>query len=58
MTKTKINELFDKELKIINIGLETFYRDLKNQEHPVIHVDWRPTAGGNKKMESFLSKLQ
>ncbi|NMB08807.1 MAG: fdrA domain protein [Tissierellia bacterium] len=55
---TKINKLFEKELKIINIGLELFYRDLKKQKYSVIHVDWRPIAGGDKKMASLLSKLQ
>lgn len=55
---SKINELFNKELKVINIGLESFYRDLKDQEYPAIHVDWRPTAGGSKKMASLLSKLK
>lgn len=54
----KINELFNKELKVVNIGLESFYKDLKNQNVKVIHVDWRPTAGGNKKMNSLLSKLK
>lgn len=55
---TKINELFNKELKVINIGLESFYNDLKKQKVPVVHVDWRPVAGGNKKMASLLSKLK
>lgn len=54
----KINELFNKELKVVNIGLESFYTDLKKQEVSVIHVDWRPSAGGNKKMASLLSRLK
>lgn len=55
---SKINELFKTDLKVINIGLESFYSDLKKQEVPVIHVNWRPTAGGNKKMASLLSRLK
>lgn len=55
---SKINELFKTDLKVVNIGLESFYNDLKKQEVPVIHVKWRPTAGGNKKMASFLSRLK
>lgn len=55
---SRINELFNKELRIINIGLESFYIDLKKQGHSVIHVDWRPVAGGSKKMISLLSKLK
>lgn len=54
----KINELFNKDLKVINMGLESFYKDLKSQKVKVTHVDWRPTAGGNKKMASLLSRLK
>lgn len=55
---SKINELFNTELKVINIGLESFYNDLKKQKVSVIHVNWRPAAGGNKRMASLLSKLK
>lgn len=55
---SKINELFKSELKIVNMGLESFYKDLKNQNVKVIHMNWRPLAGGNKKMASLLSKLK
>lgn len=55
---SKINELFNKEVKVINIGLESFYNDLKKQEVSVTHVKWRPAAGGNKKLASLLSRLK
>ena len=55
---SKVNKLFKEELKVINIGLESFYRDLKKQEVPVINIDFRPIAGGNKKMASLLSRLK
>lgn len=55
---SKVNELFNQELKAINVGLESFYKDLKSQEIKAIHVDWRPTAGGNKKLSSLLSRLK
>lgn len=55
---SKVNELFNKELKIINMGLESFYMDLKEQNVKTIHVDWKPVAGGNKKLSSLLSKLK
>jgi len=55
---SKINELFQQELKVINMGLESFYNDLKKQNIEVTHVDWRPPAGGNKKMISLLNKLK
>lgn len=55
---SKVNELFKSDLKVINVGLESFYTDLKKQEVPVIHVNWRPSAGGNKKLASLLSRLK
>jgi len=55
---SKVNELFKTELKVVNIGLESFYSDLKKQKVPVVHVNWRPSAGGNKKMASLLSRLK
>jgi hypothetical protein len=54
----KVNELFNKELKVINMGLEYFYNDLKEQKVKVIHVDWKPAAGGDKKLSSLLSRLK
>lgn len=55
---SEINELFNKQLRIVNIGLESFYKDLKAKEIDVIHVNWRPPAGGNKKMIKLLDKLK
>ncbi|NLM42965.1 MAG: fdrA domain protein [Clostridiales bacterium] len=54
----KVNELFKQELKVINMGLRSFAADIKSQNVEVIHVDWRPVAGGNKKLASMLSKLK
>ncbi|SKC42534.1 fdrA domain protein [Maledivibacter halophilus] len=54
----KIKELFKKELNVVNIGLESFYMDLKKQNKKAIHLDWKPPAGGNEKMASLLSKLK
>ncbi|WP_084281291.1 fdrA domain protein [Alkaliphilus transvaalensis] len=54
----KINQLFQQDLKVINIGLESFYRDLKEQKTKVIHVNWRPTAGGNKRLIALLAQLK
>ncbi len=55
---TKINELFQEELKIINMGLESFNKDLKKQNNKTIQVDWKPPARGNEKMISLLDKLK
>jgi hypothetical protein len=55
---SKVNELFSKELKVVNMGLESFHKDLKSQNVDSIHMDWRPAAGGNKKMLSMLDRLK
>ncbi|GAU77094.1 hypothetical protein [Fusibacter sp. 3D3] len=54
----KINQLFQKDLKVINMGLESFYKDLKEQDVAVIHMNWRPRAGGNPKMIDLLNRLK
>lgn len=44
-------------LMVINVGLSIFYDSLEAQQTPVVHVDWRPPAGGNRKMTGLLDKL-
>lgn len=55
---SKINELFTKELVVVNFGIESFYTDLKNQDIKAVHVDWKPVAGGNKKLAAMLDLLK
>lgn len=55
---TMIHNFFGKEIKVINLGLESFAKDLKTQDIKVVHVNWRPPAGGNKKMIELLAKLK
>ena len=53
-----INELFRKELRVITLGIETFYRSLKDQEIDTVKIDWRPPAGGNRKLIEILDRLR
>lgn len=57
-SKTKISTLFGKELKIINMGLESFALDLKASNVDVVQMDWRPPAAGNKKLAAMLNLLK
>lgn len=57
MTERKIDTLLDAPLKVINIGLEGFARELDQQGVEVIQVDWTPPAGGDPKLADLLSKL-
>ncbi len=55
---TEKEKLFNKELKIINIGIEMFADDLEKQNVDVIHVNWRPPAGGDLDILKLLEKLE
>lgn len=58
MANDKLVQLFRSDLKVINIGLESFAEDLKSLNVPVIQMDWRPPAGGNKKLAAVLELLK
>lgn len=53
----KLNELFGKDLHVVNFGIESFYQDLKKQGKPAVHVDWKPVAGGDKEAAAYLKML-
>ncbi len=55
---TEKEKLLNKELKVINIGIEMFADDLEIQNVDVIHVDWRPPAGGDLDILKLLEKLE
>ena len=55
---SKVNELFEKELCVVNFGIESFYQDLKKQNGKSVHVAWKPVAGGDKKIAGYLKQLK
>jgi len=57
MSEKKTATLLDRPLKVINLGLEGFARELEGQGVEVVHVDWAPPAGGDPKLAALLSKL-
>ena len=44
-------------LRIVNVGLEDFARDLDLSGAEIVHVDWVPPGGGDPKLADLLSKL-
>lgn len=44
--------------KVINVGLELFADQLLARGVPVVHVDWRPPAGGDSRLVSILQRLR
>ncbi|MBA3061549.1 MAG: fdrA domain protein [Atribacteria sp.] len=52
-----IKDLFEKELKIINIGLFSFKESLEEANFKVFQVNWEPPAGGDEEVLDALKKL-
>lgn len=57
MNTSKVSELLTKPLSVVNVGLEGFTQELKQQNVEVVQVDWSPPAGGDPKIADLLSKL-
>ncbi|WP_413111539.1 acyl-CoA synthetase FdrA [Thaumasiovibrio sp. DFM-14] len=45
-------------VNVINVGLRSFADDLQSADTAVVHYQWSPVAGGNKKLISLLNKMQ
>ena len=52
-----VSDLFKKELKVINVGLLSFKESLEQTGFKVVHVDWKPPAGGDEEALEALKKL-
>jgi len=53
----KTLDLFNSELKVINVGLTSFKDSLEAEGFKVVQVDWRPPAGGDEAVMEALNKL-
>jgi FdrA protein len=51
-------EQLNQPFAAINVGLESFYESLIAQGAQAIHVNWRPSAGGNEKLAALLQKMK
>ena len=49
--------LLDGPPRVINLGLESFANQLKEEGAEVIHVDWSPSAHGDIELANLISKL-
>lgn len=61
MEKSKLqentNKLFNAKLKVINVGLSHFAETIRIQGIEVVQVNWKPVAGGDKKLGSILDSI-
>jgi FdrA protein len=55
--KIEKKNILTEKLKVVNIGIPTFANDLRSQNVEVVHVDWKPPAGGDIEMLKLLEKL-
>ncbi|WP_312816084.1 acyl-CoA synthetase FdrA [Atlantibacter subterraneus] len=46
------------QVSVINAGLRSFAQDLQKSGCPVVHYQWGPVAGGNKKLAHLLARLK
>lgn len=54
---TAARRLLAQPLHVVNVGLEAFATELKQQTVAVVHVQWAPPAGGDVRLASLLAKL-
>ncbi len=55
--QSKIGELLQNPVVVINVGLTKFAQSLEEQEVEVLQVDWIPPAGGDQEMMDLLDQL-
>lgn len=55
--KKGARRLLTEPVTVVNVGLEGFVADLRDNGIAVTHVDWTPPAGGDPKMAAILAKL-
>ena len=53
----KIQELFNSELVVVNVGPRLLGEAMEKQNVEVVQVDWKPIADGDKEMYDILVAL-
>ena len=53
-----IRELFGQEIRVVNVGLESFAGVLESLGVAVLHVPWVPPAGGDPERARLLARLE
>jgi FdrA protein len=51
-------EFLSQPVDAINVGLESFYDSLREQGAEAVHVDWKPPAGGDERLQAILQKMK
>lgn len=56
--KPSVTKIFGQPIKVINLGLSMFADNLRTDGIEVVHVDWRPPAGGDARLANILAALE
>ena len=51
-------DLFESDLHVVNVGLRSFADSIRAAGGTVVHVDWRPPAGGDPELARILESLR
>jgi FdrA protein len=57
-TSEPIRRLLAQPPRIINIGLRGFAETLLERGAQVVHYDWRPVAGGDRRLQELVDALK
>lgn len=58
MENNKITELFQSQIKVLNIGPELFHDTLAKQGVAVMQVEWRPPLDGDERLMDIIRSLK
>jgi len=56
--KTVEADFLSQPVAVINVGLESFYDSVREQGAKAVHVDWKPPAGGDERLQAILQKMK
>ena len=56
--RAKPVDLFQSDLHVVNLGLRSFADSIRAAGGTVVHVDWRPPAGGDSELARILEGLR
>ncbi len=57
MEREVLSGLFGQKVKVVNVGIESFYDDLKSQNVPVVQMSWTVPNATDKQNRDLANRL-
>ena len=57
MTVTQINDIFGKDLTVVNVGLAGMAKSISDQGVKVVDLDWQPPKDGIPRLRATKSQV-